>query len=642
MSSDDEEGVDLPKLYKKAANSKRALTRVKKEFENALKALTEASSSQYFFDELIKVQDIYKEKRKVVLNIYDTIEDEISPEKFNQDFGRQTAEIEKDFDGLGEQARVAISAYHNAVTAISANISQARSSASRGGGVVGSPSVPRWKLESSFEPKPSLKLDMSAEDCQNWERQFKNYYDISNLKHADIDTQRAVLMNCLHPDLQVKIYEALSGVVDIKEGIALIQDEIKKRNPRVVRRHHLFSLEQKKDEYNFSDTVTRMETLAKNADLTDMSKDSILCHLMLRACQDDDLRTKLLEVEEADMTVNRLKEVIQRFEMIQTANKGLNKKEMVRRATTREGNICYRCQEKTDHQARDCPVDAKTLFCQICHEAGRTTFTHNSFPTCKAKEQEAEKAKGEKSTDSTKPEDKSENPQKQKVKTQRVRTRDLSPAGDPESSCSSDEENVEARRVRVRDESPAGSARSNSSEDEGGQTDSGLGGRESDSSSADSMVAECNETPSALGSQKKSSAVSPRGGATTENIPASREELGNKPGLCYPKAIYATIMVLLLLGVGCVNRLGTEEGMTTIVVILLLFGFMIYHNGTVKKSREKIKDMEKVGVGGELDFLPKMTSKKRKERKMKVKRLRIKAGEFRMEAAPSDGDESEA
>jgi len=450
-------------------------------------------------------------------------------------------------------------------------------------------------------------------------------------------------MNCLHPDLQVKIYEALSGVVDIKEGIALIQDEIKKRNPRVVRRHHLFSLEQKKDEYNFSDTVTRMETLAKNAELTDMTKDSILCHLMLRACQDDDLRTKLLEVEEADMTVNRLKEVIQRFEMIQTANKGLNKKEMVRRATTREGNICYRCQEKTDHQARDCPVDAKTLFCQICHEAGRTTFTHNSFPTCKAKEQEAEKAKGEKSTDSTKPEDKSENPQKQKVKTQRVRTRDLSPAGDPESSCSSDEENVEARRVRVRDESPAGSARSNSSEDEGGQTDSGLAGTESDSSSADSMVAECNETPSALGSQKKSSAVSPRGGVTTENFPASQEELRNKLSFCYPKPIYVTIiMVLLLLGVGCVNRLGTEEGMTTIVVILLLFGFMIYHNGTVKKSREKIKDMEKVGVGGELDFLPKMTSKKRKERKMKVKRLRIKAGEFRMEAAPSDGDESEA
>ena len=247
MSSEDEDGVDLPRLYKKAANSKRALTRVKKEYENALRALTEASSSQYFFDELIKVQTTYKAKRKAVLNIYDTIEDEISPEKFNQDFGRQSADIEKDFDGLEEQARVAISAYHNAVTAISANISQARSSASRGGGVVGSPSVPSWKLQTSFEPKPSLKLDMSAEECQNWERQFKNYYDISNLKHADIDTQRAVLTNCLHPDLQVKIYESLSGMTDIKEGIELIQEEIRRRNPRVVRRHHLFSFEQKKD-----------------------------------------------------------------------------------------------------------------------------------------------------------------------------------------------------------------------------------------------------------------------------------------------------------------------------------------------------------------------------------------------------------
>ena len=317
--------------------------------------------------------------------------------------------------------------------------------------------------------------------------------------------------------------------------------------------------------------------------------------------------------------------------MIQTANKGLNKKEMVRRAATREGNICYRCQEKTDHQARDCPVDAKTLFCQICHEAGRRApHLHNSFPTCKAKEQEAEKQKGEKSKDSTKNEDKSE----EKVKTQRVRTRDLSPAGDPESSCSSDEENVEARRVRVRDESPAGSARSNSSEDEGGQTDSGLAGTESDSSSADSMVAECNETPSALGSQKKSSAVSSRGGVTTENFPASQEELRNKLSFCYPKPIYATIiMVLLLLGVGYVNRLHIEEDTTTIVV-MLLFGFMIYHNSTVKKSRGKIKD---------LDHSEK-TRKKRKQRNMRVNKLRIKTGEgeVQLDAAPSDGEESEA
>ena len=642
MSSDEEDGVNLPQLYKKAANCKRALTRVKKEFENALKALTEASSSQYFFDELIKVQDTYKERRKAVFEIYDTIEDEVSHEKFTQDYGRQIAEIQKDNDVLEEQARLAITAHHNAVTAISASISHGRSSASRSGGVVGSPPGPPWKLQSSFQPSPSLKLDMSAEDSQNWQRQFKIYYDISHLKHADIDTQRAVLMNCLHPDLQVKIYEGLSGMVDIEDGIALIQDEIKKRNPRVVRRHHLFSLEQKKDEHSFSDTVTRMETLAKNADLTDMTKDSILCHLMLRACQDDDLRTKLLEIEEADMTVHRLKEVIQRFEMIQTANKGLNKKEMARRATTKEGNICYRCQQKTDHQAWNCPVDAKTLFCQICHEAGRKgPHLHNSFPTCKAKEQEAKKQNGEKTKDSTKTEDKSEDTRKEKVKTQRVFTRDLSPAGDPESSCSSGEENVEARRVRARDESPAGSPRSSESEDgeEAGQTDSGWAGTESDKFSADSMVNECNETPS----------------ATTENIPASQEESGNKLSLCNPRALYATIiMALLFWGVGFVTRMTTEEDMTNdkifdpivseldmigFAIILLTFGFMIYYNGIVKK----VDRSETVGFVG--DFLPKKkTSKRRKMRKMKVKRLKIQTGEgeFQPDAAPSDGDESEA
>ena len=103
--SDEESAIDLPKLYKKAANAKRSLTRAKKEFQNALKALTEAVSSQHFFEELIKVQEIYKERRIMVFEIYDTIEDEVSHEKFEADFGRQTKEIEGDFDVLEEQLK---------------------------------------------------------------------------------------------------------------------------------------------------------------------------------------------------------------------------------------------------------------------------------------------------------------------------------------------------------------------------------------------------------------------------------------------------------------------------------------------------------------------------------------------------------
>ena len=62
------------------------------------------------------------------------------------------------------------------------------------------------------------------------------------------------------------------------------------------------------------------------------TKDSILCHLMLRACKDDALRAKMLEVPEDDMTQIRLKEVIDLYEIIERTNKGLSEKEKAKRA----------------------------------------------------------------------------------------------------------------------------------------------------------------------------------------------------------------------------------------------------------------------------------------------------------------------
>ena len=58
------EETSLQELYTKAANAKRALTRAKKELQNALKALTEAASSQHFFEELVKTQKDYREEKE--------------------------------------------------------------------------------------------------------------------------------------------------------------------------------------------------------------------------------------------------------------------------------------------------------------------------------------------------------------------------------------------------------------------------------------------------------------------------------------------------------------------------------------------------------------------------------------------------
>ena len=373
------------------------------------------------------------------MDIYDKIEDEVAPEKFEADFGRQTKEIERDFDVSEEQARLAISAHHNAVTARPGSSAQAPPS--RSGVMVGSS---KFKLESSFEPKPPLKIDMSPEEVQNWERQFQMYYDISHLRHADMTTQRAVLLNCLHSELQMKVYEALSGVTEIEVGLALIKEEIRKRNPRVVRRHNLFSVTQKKDEYKFSDTLSRLETLAREADLTDMSKDSILCHLILRACREDELRTKMLEVDEEEMSVVRLKEVVERYEIIKTTNRSLGEKgEKVLRTKAGENNICYRCQGR-GHFADKCKVPAQSLFCEICSaQKIPLPHSHNTFQGCKGKRREDLKDKKDEQK-----EEKKDNTET--VKSKRAKARGISPAGAPESS-DSEEEEVRARRIKTED-----------------------------------------------------------------------------------------------------------------------------------------------------------------------------------------------
>ena len=590
MSADEGETNPLQELYIKAASAKRSLTRSKKDLQLGLRALQEAPSSSHFFDELLKYQAFYRERRTKVYDIYDKIEEQISDELFKKDFGKQCKDIEKDYDALEEEARVVISRHQVALDEISANISQARSRGDGGADGRGT-APPGWKLQSSFEPKPSLRLDMGGEELANWERQFKMYFDISNLQQADIGTQRAVLLNCLHPELQVKLHEDISGILDIKAGLAAIRDEFKRRHPRVVRRHNLFSIEQKKDEYSFSDTVTRLDALARDADLTDMTKDSILCHLMLRACKDDALRAKMLEVPEDDMTQIRLKEVIDLYEIIERTNKGLSEKEKAKRAKAGESSICYRCQGR-GHFATECKVPEQSLFCRTCSEHSiPLPHSHNYFPGCKGKKKEDSGDKKE------------ETEAKEVGKSKRAKAKGWeSPAGQPESSDSEDEQ-VQARRVKTEDNThedvPAGDPESSDTEadEDDPMIDSGWASSTAEEEeeedvyfggSADfvqlkvrSKVAADPETswaPAGLRSNEKGiSAVPPRGRSPPvaekedrvpvrekgESVKQQRKMQCNKLAICSPKIICGiAVMVVLLLFAGFIQWLNSD-GETT-------------------------------------------------------------------------------
>ena len=457
MASDGESDT-LQELYVKASTKKGALTRSRKALEFAIQALREAPSSDHFAEELKRNLKKYRDLREVVLDIYDTIQAQVDGAKFNKDFGKQQSEIESDYEKIENASRIVMASHHAAVTAAADRLAQGAG----GGGTTPRSSAPPWKLQTSFQPKTLLKLDSVTNDFHCWKREFQSFYDMSNLQEADMQIQRTVLLNCLHQDFQTKIAEAMTAVVNIKAGLDLIEQEFRKRHPQIIRRHELFCLDQQQDE-KFSDTIMRMMILAKDSNLVDMSRDQILCHILLRACsRDNELRGKMLEVDSASMTVDQLVVIVERYEMIKLTNHGLSKGEkgFGRKVGSKEGNICYCCQEKTNHMAQDCPVDKKTLFCRHCHDKGlERPHAHNTFPQCK----------GIPLRDKSDKSDKGDAGQGEKASTakgRRIHTRGLSPAGDPDSSDSSDDEQVSARRARCLHEDPK-------SDDGGSEEDSG-------------------------------------------------------------------------------------------------------------------------------------------------------------------------
>ena len=109
------EEVDLKDLYTRASTKKGSLTRAKKALDFAVTALKEAPASVHFFEDLKKHLTKYRNLREAVLDTYDEISAQISPEKFQKDFGKQSNEIEADYEKIEEAARKVLSGHQAAI-----------------------------------------------------------------------------------------------------------------------------------------------------------------------------------------------------------------------------------------------------------------------------------------------------------------------------------------------------------------------------------------------------------------------------------------------------------------------------------------------------------------------------------------------
>ena len=186
----------------------------------------------------------------------------------------------------------------------------------------------------------------------------------------------------------------------------------------MVLRHKWMKLTQNKDDA-FTVFMTREKGSRRAADVANINTDQLVAHVILAGCHNQELLKKLLEIPEDELHEQKIKEVADKFEVLKTTTKGLNKDNedkvsgggRVQQIKGKEGYRCFKCQ-KEGHMSDKCKTPRAQLKCSHCKTTGR----HNTIDFCKEKQQEKLIAEAEKDT----------------AKANKVEGRDDLPTGDKE------------------------------------------------------------------------------------------------------------------------------------------------------------------------------------------------------------------
>ena len=420
----------VPTLATMAKTHKARFTRASKALGMAVTSLKANVKSQHFFDEVIKAQDLLRERHESLVEIYTAIETKVNEPVWEDTYSARAREVETTFDKCEKDAAEVITSFDKAKMDAEDQLNQTMAAA---GVAAGAPAAAKFKLETSFEPKPKLSSEFNASELQVWEEQWQTYFDVSGLQNAGIKIQKAALVNSLSTEFRTRL--DLSHAPSVAAGLEMIRKDFTQRNPKVVRRHNLFRIKQRKGE-SFSEMRVRMKILLKEADIADITADELVCHLMMAACTDADLLQEMMKIEEGARTEAKLDEVVDKYETLAAAARGLNKTpkgEPINRVRDESKQvICYRCQSTDGHMADKCTVPASSLKCSKC----KTTGLHNTHPYCKRKNNSSKKVDAK--------EDKKQE-KKEEESGKRVVGRDDSPAGT--SNETSDEEYGTSRQV---------------------------------------------------------------------------------------------------------------------------------------------------------------------------------------------------
>ena len=166
-------------------------------------------------------------------------------------------------------------------------------------------------IKARTELKPSeLTHDAEPVDFEKWSRQFKLYYNASNLGLGSIEEQRGYLETCLNG----KLIEALDGICMIETPIFRRQNDGRtetepdtclfrlgelcmRQYPLIVRRTDILAKPKHEAGYSFHDYTRDLIKRMRAATLWDIAGDQLAMMMAIDKCGDRELKEKLIELD---------------------------------------------------------------------------------------------------------------------------------------------------------------------------------------------------------------------------------------------------------------------------------------------------------------------------------------------------------
>ena len=192
------------------------------------------------------------------------------------------------------------------------------------------------KFQSLFRPQ-RLAADESYVGFCYWREKLQTYFEMSNLARYSRHVQYTALFECLDKDLEKRIRMVIPDSEDLpifpeiifnddgnevpEEDCVLgeLENIFRTLNPIQSRRQAFFDAKQRHGQL-MSNFISDLDSLARAADLQELSTKQLMVYRIISGCTDYPLRTKILEkVEEPDL--DSIYTTVRAYESAKNANK---------------------------------------------------------------------------------------------------------------------------------------------------------------------------------------------------------------------------------------------------------------------------------------------------------------------------------